>query len=139
MAGILLYFAGGAKTATEFFVVACSISSSLKWVSVAIRIYTPRFIRFTFACWGPPPPWGWGALVARSADTPSAFMGAGTSQLQMWIFLGTGCFIAGLITIWLGIEPKGQNLEQLIERAQKAQRSAGKKKSLWLADNQTRV
>jgi hypothetical protein len=31
----------------------------------------------------------------------------------MWIFLGAGSLIAGLATIWLGIEPKGQNLEQL--------------------------
>ena len=31
----------------------------------------------------------------------------------VWAFLGTGPLLAGLITIWLGIEPKGRNLEEL--------------------------
>jgi hypothetical protein len=40
------------------------------------------------------------------------FFGAGLVSV-MWIFLGVGSLIAGLATIWLGIETKGQNLEQL--------------------------
>jgi MFS family permease len=31
----------------------------------------------------------------------------------IWIVLGAGCLIAGLATIWLGIETRGRNLEQL--------------------------
>jgi hypothetical protein len=40
------------------------------------------------------------------------FLGAGQAT-AMWIFLGGGSFIAGVLSIWLGIEPQGQNLEQL--------------------------
>jgi hypothetical protein len=31
----------------------------------------------------------------------------------MWFFLAAGNVIMGLATIWFGIEPKGQNLEEL--------------------------
>ena len=41
-----------------------------------------------------------------------AFVGANMMN-ACWIFLGTGSLIAGLVTIWLGVETKGQNLEQL--------------------------
>ena len=40
------------------------------------------------------------------------FFGAGMVT-EMWIFLAAGCLIAGLSTIWFGIETKGQNLELL--------------------------
>jgi len=40
------------------------------------------------------------------------FVGA-SMMTTCWVFLGMGSLIAGLATIWLGIEPKGQNLEQL--------------------------
>ena len=47
-----------------------------------------------------------------------------------WVFLGTGSMIAGLATIWLGIETKGQNLEQLnkdgTEGAARARRQEAK-------------
>jgi hypothetical protein len=49
---------------------------------------------------------------ATGAYVIGLFIGAG-HPAGIWIFLGLGCLIAGLVTIWLGIEPKGQNLEQL--------------------------
>jgi putative MFS transporter len=39
-------------------------------------------------------------------------MGAGQVP-WIWVLLGSGCLIAGLATIWLGIETRGRNLEQL--------------------------
>ncbi len=35
----------------------------------------------------------------------------------MWLFLAAGNIIMGLATIWYGIEPKGQNLEELTKES----------------------
>jgi MFS family permease len=55
------------------------------------------------------------------------FFGAGMLT-AMWIFLSAGCLIAGLATIVLGLEPRGQNLEALNQEGAEGAARAHRKK-----------
>jgi putative MFS transporter len=56
------------------------------------------------------------------------FMGAHHPE-WIWIFLASGCTIAVLSTIWLGIETRGRNLEQLNQAATDAAAAKGKERA----------
>ncbi|EJW09889.1 hypothetical protein A33M_0804 [Rhodovulum sp. PH10] len=36
---------------------------------------------------------------------------------ELWVYLAGACLIAGILTIFLGIESKGKSLEELNEQA----------------------
>ncbi|WP_040621685.1 MFS transporter [Rhodovulum sp. PH10] len=44
------------------------------------------------------------------------FLGAGMAT-ELWVYLAGACLIAGILTIFLGIESKGKSLEELNEQA----------------------
>ena len=112
-AGILLFFAIGAKTATHFFYVAAFYQFFIEMGLCGSTIYVPEVYPLHIRVLGASTAMGLGRIGgAIGGYAIGAFMGAG-HVVAMWIFLGSGCLIAGLVTIWLGIEPKGQNLEQL--------------------------
>ena len=58
---------------------------------------------------------GLGRISEQLARTRSACSSV-RPVCGMWLFLAAGNIIMGLATIWYGIEPKGQNLEELFPR-----------------------
>ncbi|MGA2990497.1 MAG: MFS transporter [Candidatus Korobacteraceae bacterium] len=111
--GVILFFQIWAGSATQFFLVAAFFQLFLEMGACGMTIYTPEVYPLHIRVLGASTAMGLGRIGgAIGAYTIGLFMGAGRPE-GIWIFLGTGCLIAGLATIWLGIEPKGQNLEQL--------------------------
>jgi hypothetical protein len=113
MAGVLLFFEIWAKNATQFFWIACFYQFFIEMGFCGSCIYTPEIHPLHIRVLGTSTGMGLGRIGgAIGGYAVGAFIGAG-NVAGTWIFLGAGCLIAGLATIWLGIEPKGQNLEQL--------------------------
>jgi MFS transporter, putative metabolite:H+ symporter len=113
LAGIFLYFAGGAKSATQFFAIACCYQACMEMGLCAIGIYTPEVYPVHIRALGSSWAMGLGRIGgAIGGYAVGAFLGAGHPGM-VWVFLGSGSLFAGLITIWMGIEPKGRNLEEL--------------------------
>jgi MFS family permease len=111
--GILLFFEIGAGSAAQFFVIAAFFQLFNEMGACGMTIYTPEVYPLHIRVLGASTAMGLGRIGgAIGAYTIGLFMGAG-KPAGIWIVLGSGCLIAGLTTIWLGIEPKGQNLEQL--------------------------
>jgi putative MFS transporter len=113
MAGILLFFEIWSKTATQFFCIAATYQFFIEMGSCGGAIYTPEIFPLHIRVLGASTSQGIGRIGgAIGGYAIGAFLGAG-HPTAIWIFLGSGCVIAGLVTSWLAIEPRGQNLEQL--------------------------
>jgi putative MFS transporter len=113
MAGVLLFFELGAKTSTQFFCIAAIYQFFLEMGTCGGAIYTPEVFPLHIRVLGASTSQGIGRIGgAVGGYAIGAFLGAG-HPAAIWIFLGSGCVIAGLVTWWLGVETKGQNLEQL--------------------------
>jgi putative MFS transporter len=113
MAGFLLYFLIGTHTAAYFFWFAAFYQFFMEMGLCGSTIYVPEVYPLHIRVLGASTAMGLGRIGgAIGSAAIGTFLGAGMMTF-CWIFLGTGSLIAGLATIWLGIEPKGQNLEQL--------------------------
>jgi putative MFS transporter len=111
--GLLLFCQIWTASAIHFFYVAAVFQLFLEMGACGMTIYTPEVYPLHIRVLGASTAMGLGRIGgAIGAYAIGLFMGAG-HPAGIWIFLGSGCLIAGLATIWLGIEPKGQNLEQL--------------------------
>jgi MFS family permease len=113
MAGILLYFLIGTHTAAYFFWFAASYQFFMEMGLCGSTIYVPEVYPLHIRVLGASTAMGLGRIGgAIGSAVIGTFLGAGMMNYS-WLVLGTASFIAGFSTIWLGIEPKGQNLEQL--------------------------
>jgi putative MFS transporter len=125
-AGIVLLGEIWTTTASEFFWVAAIYTFFMEAGLCGSTIYLPEVYPLHIRVLGASTAMGLGRIGgAIGSYAIGMFFGAGLMTV-MWIFLGAGSLIAGLATIWLGIETKGQNLEQLnkegVEGADKARR-----------------
>ncbi|NVO14665.1 MAG: MFS transporter [Rhodoplanes sp.] len=112
-AGVLLLGQIWTTSASEFFWVAAIYVFFMEMGLCGSTIYLPEVYPLHVRVLGASTAMGLGRIGgAIGGYAIGAFMGAGLVT-GMWIFLATGCLIAGIATIWLGIEPKGQNLEEL--------------------------
>jgi putative MFS transporter len=111
--GICLCFAIGAKTAPHLFWIAALCRLFNEIGVCGATIYTPEVFPLHIRVLGTSTAMGLGRIGgAMGAGGVGLFVGAGHIA-GAWVFLAAGSLIMGLATIWLGIEPKGQNLEQL--------------------------
>ena len=113
MAGVLLFFLIGKQTAGTFFVIAACYQFFMEMGLCGSTIYVPEVYPLHIRVLGASTAMGLGRI---GGAVGSYVIGACIGAQMMtfcWVFLGAGSLIAGLSTIWLGIEPKGQNLEQL--------------------------
>jgi putative MFS transporter len=112
-AGIALCFAIGAKTASQMFLIAAASRLFSEIGVCGATIYTPEVFPLHIRVLGASTSMGLGRIGgAIGAYAVGLFVGAGHIA-GMWFFLAAGNVIMGLATIWFGIEPKGQNLEEL--------------------------
>ena len=113
MAGIMLFCMTKASVVMEFFWIAAIYQFFIEMGLCGSTIYTPEIYPVHIRVLGTSTSMGLGRIGgAIGGYAVGYFLGAG-QPTQMWIFLGTGCLIAGVLTIVMGVEPKGQNLEQL--------------------------
>jgi len=111
--GIAICCASGAKTAPQLCLIAMVIRLFSEIGVCSATIYTPEIFPLQVRVLGTSTAMGLGRVGgAIGAGVVGLFVGAG-QFVAMWIFLGAGSVIIGLATIWFGIEPKGQNLEEL--------------------------
>jgi putative MFS transporter len=129
LAGIVLLGEIWTTNASEFFWVAAAYTFFMEAGLCASTIYLPEVYPLHIRVLGASTAMGLGRFGGGlGAYAIGWFFGAGLIT-GMWIFLAAGSLIAGLATIWLGVEPKGQNLEQLnkegAEGAAKAHQQQG--------------
>ena len=111
--GICLCFAIGSKTATQLFWIAALCRLFNEIGVCGATIYTPEVFPLHIRVLGASTAMGLGRIGgAIGAGGVGLFVGAGHIA-EAWLFLAAGSLIMGLATIWFGIEPKGQNLEEL--------------------------
>jgi putative MFS transporter len=113
MAGVLLFFLVGTHSAMYFFWIAACYQFFMEMGLCGSTIYVPEVYPLHIRVLGASTAMGLGRIGGAIG---SYVIGACVGAQMMtfcWVFLGMGSLIAGLATIWLGIEPKGQNLEQL--------------------------
>jgi len=113
MAGILLFPLIGVHTASAFFWFAAWYQFFMEMGLCGSTIYVPEVYPLHIRVLGASTAMGLGRIGGAIG---SFVIGACVGAQMMptcWIVLGGASLIAGLATIWLGIEPKGQNLEQL--------------------------
>ncbi len=112
-AGVFLLGEIWASTANEFFWIVAVYTFFMEMGLCGSTIYVPEVYPLHVRVLGTSTAMGLGRIGgAIGSYAIGAFFGAGMLTAN-WIFLSTGCLIAGLATIVLGLEPKGQNLEQL--------------------------
>jgi putative MFS transporter len=112
-AGIFLLGQIWSTTPNEFFWVAAAYMFCMEMGLCGSTIYAPEVYPLHIRVLGTSTAMGLGRIGgAIGGYAIGLFFGAGMVT-EMWIFLATGCLIAGIATIWMGIEPKGQNLELL--------------------------
>ena len=113
MAGVMLFSAPWAVSTIQFFWVAAIYQFFMEMGLCGSTIYTPEVYPVHIRVLGTSTAMGLGRIGgAIGGYAIGYFLGVGQAT-NMWIFLGSGCFIAGLLSIFMGIEPQGQNLEQL--------------------------
>ena len=111
--GVCLCFAIAATTATQLFWIAALCRLFNEIGVCGATIYTPEVFPLHIRVLGASTAMGLGRIGgAIGAGGVGFFVGAGHIA-GAWLFLAVGSLIMGLATIWLGIEPKGQNLEEL--------------------------
>ncbi len=111
--GICLLFAIGVKTAPHLFWVAALCRLFNEIGVCGATIYTPEVFPLHIRVLGASTAMGLGRIGGAIGTYAVGFF-VGTGHIAWaWIFLAAGSLIMGLATIWFGIEPKGQNLEQL--------------------------
>jgi putative MFS transporter len=129
VSGIAICCGSVAQTAPQLLLIAAFIRLFSEIGVCSATIYTPEVFPLHVRVLGASTAMGLGRIGgAVGAGAVGLFVGAGHIA-GMWFFLGAGSVIIGLATIWFGIEPKGQNLEQLnkegIEGAARIQREEG--------------
>jgi putative MFS transporter len=113
MAGVLLFFLIGTHSVMYFFWFAACYQFFMEMGLCGSTIYVPEVYPLHIRVLGASTAMGLGRIGgAIGSYVIGACIGAG-AMTTCWLVLGGGSLIAGLATIWLGIEPKGQNLEQL--------------------------
>ncbi|MGA2989140.1 MAG: MFS transporter [Candidatus Korobacteraceae bacterium] len=111
--GLAICSAVFAQTAAQMLLVACLLRFFSEVALCAATIYTPEVFPLHIRVLGASSAMGLGRIGgAIGSYAVGLFVGAGHIT-AMWLFLGAGCLISGLLTIWLGVEPRGQNLEEL--------------------------
>ncbi len=100
-----------------FFYVAAAYMYFIEMGMCAITPYTPEVFPVHIRVLGTSTAMGIGRIGGAIGPLMiGIFMGAGHVP-WIWMFLGSGCTIAVLATLWLGIETRGRNLEQLNQAA----------------------
>jgi putative MFS transporter len=103
--------------ALYFFYVACAYMYFMEMGMCAITPYTPEVFPVHIRVLGSSTAMGIGRIGGAVGPLMiGIFMGRGHVS-WIWVMLGSGCLIAVLATIWLGIETRGRNLEQLNQAA----------------------
>lgn len=111
--GVCLCFAIAATTATQLFWIAALCRLFNEIGVCGATIYTPEVFPLHVRVLGTSTAMGLGRIGgAVGAGGVGFFVGAGHIA-GAWLFLAVGSLVMGLATIWLGIEPKGRNLEEL--------------------------
>ncbi|MGA2990043.1 MAG: MFS transporter [Candidatus Korobacteraceae bacterium] len=113
MAGILLFPMIGVHTAIAFFWFAAFYQFFMEMGLCGSTIYVPEVYPLHIRVLGASTAMGLGRIGGAIGSYVIGYCVGAQMMTQCWIFLGATSLIAGLATIWLGIEPKGQNLEQL--------------------------
>jgi MFS family permease len=113
MAGILLFPMIGVHTAFAFFWFAAFYQFFMEMGLCGSTIYVPEVYPLHIRVLGASTAMGLGRIGGAIGSYVIGYCVGAQMMTQCWIFLGATSLIAGLATIWLGIEPKGQNLEQL--------------------------
>jgi putative MFS transporter len=105
------------QNGTYFAYAAAGYMYFIEMGMCAITPYTPEVYPLHIRVLGTSSAMGMGRIGGATGPyIIGLLMGSGKVQ-WIWIFLGAGCLIAGLATIWLGIETRGRNLEQLTRAA----------------------
>jgi len=127
-AGIFLLGEIWASNANEFFWIAGVYLFFMEMGLCGSTIYLPEVYPLHVRVLGASTAMGLGRIGGGiGAWAIGMFFGAGMLT-EMWIFLATGCLIAGLATIVLGLEPQGQNLEALNQKGAEGAARARQKK-----------
>ena len=101
----------------HFFYVAAAYMYFIEMGMCAITPYTPEVFPVHIRVLGTSTAMGIGRIGGAIGPLMiGIFLGAGHVP-WIWMFLGAGCLTASLATIWLGIETRGRNLEQLNQAA----------------------
>lgn len=112
-AGIMLLGEIWTASAAEFFWISAIYTFFMEMGLCGSTIYLPEVYPLHVRVLGASTAMGLGRIGGGiGAQAIGLFLGAGMIT-GMWVFLAAGSLIAGAATIFLGIEPKGQNLEQL--------------------------
>ncbi|MGA2989768.1 MAG: MFS transporter, partial [Candidatus Korobacteraceae bacterium] len=108
-----------------FFYGACGYMYFIEMGMCAITPYTPEVFPVHIRVLGTSTAMGIGRIGGGIGPLMIGyFMGAHHPE-WIWVFLASGCIIAVLSTIWLGIETRGRNLEQLNQAATDAAAAKG--------------
>jgi putative MFS transporter len=113
MAGVFLFFLIGTHSAMYFFWIAATYQFFMEMGLCGSTIYVPEVYPLHIRVLGASTAMGLGRIGGAIGSYAIGFFVGASMMTTCWVFLGMGSLIAGLATIWLGIEPKGQNLEQL--------------------------
>jgi len=112
-AGVFLLGEIWTASATQFFWVSGCFLFFMEMGLCGSTIYVPEVYPLHIRVLGCSTAMGLGRIGGGiGAYAIGVFVGAGMVT-QMWMFLAAGCLIAGLATVWMGVEPRGQNLELL--------------------------
>ncbi len=112
-AGVMLLGEIWTTTAAEFFWVAAIYTFFMELGLCASTIYLPEVYPLHVRVLGASTAMGLGRIGGAIGGYAIGLLFGAGMVTGMWIFLAAGSLIAGVATIWLGIEPKGQNLEEL--------------------------
>jgi putative MFS transporter len=113
MAGILLFPMIGVHTAVAFFWFAAWYQFFMEMGLCGSTIYVPEVYPVHIRVLGASTAMGLGRIGGAIGSAVIGYCVGAGMMTTCWVILGGGSLIAGLATIWMGIEPKGQNLEQL--------------------------
>jgi putative MFS transporter len=113
MAGVMLFAEIWAGSVMQFFWVSAIYQFFIEMGLCGSTIYTPEIYPVHIRVLGTSTSMGLGRIGGAVGGYAIGYFLGVNQPIHMWIFLGLGCLIAGLVTIVMGVEPKGQNLEQL--------------------------
>jgi putative MFS transporter len=116
-AGLSLYALGLAHSAIGFAIGAAFYTAFTEMGYLAITPYTAEIYPLHIRGMGTAAAMGVGRCGGAIAPSIiGVLIGAGHPG-WIWIYLGTCCLVAVAFTIWLGVETRGRNLEQLTKAA----------------------
>jgi putative MFS transporter len=116
-AGIATFAFGFIHTEAQLVVAVAFYCYFSEMGFTAITVYTPEVYPLHIRALGTSASMGVGRIGGAVAPYMIGLLMARGQVPWIWVVIGSGFIIPALATIWMGIETRGQNLEQLTKAA----------------------